>query len=249
MSISKLRLNEDRCDIDQLITSRDLSNQARPLTKQLHPVCHSWGQEKNPVVNLPHLLLPVSVSVAVYSQWSFSDELNLCTVRKLRSVYNGCNTCRRSEKTCFLSVMQFLCWFWSSQSGNDLQILLQTQQKAQGNTSISNIYLVMFSERSDHALTRWSLQSFTMSRKKLVHYTSYDQKKRANAAVLIGAYAVSSSLCSLYSSGSLWDNDPETLLRHCLPHRSCIWREAQKKPTGLWSQETTPATCLSGDTV
>lgn len=29
-----------------------------------------------------------------------------------------------------------------------------------------------------------------MSRKRLVHYTSYDQKKRANAAVLIGAYAV-----------------------------------------------------------
>ncbi|XP_050925697.1 dual specificity protein phosphatase CDC14AB [Lates calcarifer] len=34
------------------------------------------------------------------------------------------------------------------------------------------------------------LKSFTMSRKKLVHYTSYDQKKRANAAVLIGVYAV-----------------------------------------------------------
>ncbi|XP_075934285.1 dual specificity protein phosphatase CDC14AB-like [Anarhichas minor] len=34
------------------------------------------------------------------------------------------------------------------------------------------------------------LKSFTMSRKKLVHYTSYDQKKRANAALLIGAYAV-----------------------------------------------------------
>ncbi|XP_026230381.1 dual specificity protein phosphatase CDC14AB-like [Anabas testudineus] len=34
------------------------------------------------------------------------------------------------------------------------------------------------------------LKSFTMSRKKLIHYTSYDQKKRANAAVLIGAYAV-----------------------------------------------------------
>uniref|UniRef100_A0A3Q1FKC1 protein-tyrosine-phosphatase n=1 Tax=Acanthochromis polyacanthus TaxID=80966 RepID=A0A3Q1FKC1_9TELE len=34
------------------------------------------------------------------------------------------------------------------------------------------------------------LKSFTMSRKKLVHYTSYDQKKRANAAVLIGAYAI-----------------------------------------------------------
>ncbi|XP_028282955.1 dual specificity protein phosphatase CDC14AB-like [Parambassis ranga] len=34
------------------------------------------------------------------------------------------------------------------------------------------------------------LKSFTISRKKLVYYTSYDQKKRANAAVLIGAYAV-----------------------------------------------------------
>ncbi|XP_030015896.1 dual specificity protein phosphatase CDC14AB-like isoform X2 [Sphaeramia orbicularis] len=34
------------------------------------------------------------------------------------------------------------------------------------------------------------LKSFAISRKKLVHYTSYDQKKRANAAVLIGAYAV-----------------------------------------------------------
>ncbi|XP_070701417.1 dual specificity protein phosphatase CDC14AB-like [Pempheris klunzingeri] len=34
------------------------------------------------------------------------------------------------------------------------------------------------------------LKSFTVPRKKLVHYTSYDQKKRANAAVLIGAYAV-----------------------------------------------------------
>lgn len=33
-----------------------------------------------------------------------------------------------------------------------------------------------------------------MSRKKLIHYTSYDQKNRANAAVLIGAYAVSISL-------------------------------------------------------
>lgn len=39
------------------------------------------------------------------------------------------------------------------------------------------------------------LQSFTTSRKKLVHYTSYDQKKRANAAVLIGAYAVNIPLC------------------------------------------------------
>ncbi|KAA8587596.1 hypothetical protein FQN60_016458 [Etheostoma spectabile] len=33
-------------------------------------------------------------------------------------------------------------------------------------------------------------RSFTLSRKKLVHYTSHDQKKRANGALLIGAYAV-----------------------------------------------------------
>ncbi|KAJ0059331.1 hypothetical protein NL108_015506 [Boleophthalmus pectinirostris] len=34
------------------------------------------------------------------------------------------------------------------------------------------------------------LKSLTMSKKKLVHFTSHDPKKRANAAVLIGAYAV-----------------------------------------------------------
>uniref|UniRef100_A0A673IPH9 Dual specificity protein phosphatase CDC14A-like n=1 Tax=Sinocyclocheilus rhinocerous TaxID=307959 RepID=A0A673IPH9_9TELE len=34
------------------------------------------------------------------------------------------------------------------------------------------------------------LKSFTLTRKRIVHYTSFDQRKRANAAVLIGAYAV-----------------------------------------------------------
>ncbi|XP_041063626.1 dual specificity protein phosphatase CDC14AB isoform X3 [Carcharodon carcharias] len=34
------------------------------------------------------------------------------------------------------------------------------------------------------------LKSFTLSRKKIVHYTSFDQRKRANAAFLIGAYSV-----------------------------------------------------------
>ncbi|XP_051557517.1 cell division cycle 14Aa isoform X1 [Myxocyprinus asiaticus] len=34
------------------------------------------------------------------------------------------------------------------------------------------------------------LKSLTLSRKRIIHYTSYDQRKRANAAVLIGAYAV-----------------------------------------------------------
>ncbi|XP_020335844.1 dual specificity protein phosphatase CDC14AB isoform X3 [Oncorhynchus kisutch] len=37
----------------------------------------------------------------------------------------------------------------------------------------------------------WSvLKSFTLTRKRIVHYTSFDQRKRANAAVLIAAYAV-----------------------------------------------------------
>ncbi|XP_041913198.1 dual specificity protein phosphatase CDC14AB isoform X1 [Alosa sapidissima] len=34
------------------------------------------------------------------------------------------------------------------------------------------------------------IKSFTLTRKRIVHYTSFDQRKRANAAVLIGAYAV-----------------------------------------------------------
>uniref|UniRef100_A0A8C2CVB6 Cell division cycle 14Ab n=1 Tax=Cyprinus carpio TaxID=7962 RepID=A0A8C2CVB6_CYPCA len=34
------------------------------------------------------------------------------------------------------------------------------------------------------------LKSFTLTRKRIVHYTSFDQRKRANGAVLIGAYAV-----------------------------------------------------------
>ncbi|KAK7879832.1 hypothetical protein WMY93_033502 [Mugilogobius chulae] len=34
------------------------------------------------------------------------------------------------------------------------------------------------------------LKSLTLSKKKLVHFTSHEPKKRANAAVLIGAYAV-----------------------------------------------------------
>ncbi|XP_073090465.1 dual specificity protein phosphatase CDC14A isoform X5 [Manis javanica] len=35
-----------------------------------------------------------------------------------------------------------------------------------------------------------SLLSYSLSRKKIVHYTCFDQRKRANAAFLIGAYAV-----------------------------------------------------------
>ncbi|CAF92860.1 unnamed protein product, partial [Tetraodon nigroviridis] len=34
------------------------------------------------------------------------------------------------------------------------------------------------------------LKSFTLTRKRIVHYTSFDQRRRSNAAVLIGGYAV-----------------------------------------------------------
>ncbi|KAK7808045.1 hypothetical protein U0070_000046 [Myodes glareolus] len=34
-----------------------------------------------------------------------------------------------------------------------------------------------------------SNMSYSLSRKKIVHYTCFDQRKRANAAFLIGAYA------------------------------------------------------------
>lgn len=45
-----------------------------------------------------------------------------------------------------------------------------------------------------------SFQSFTLTRKRIVHYTSFDQRKRANAAVLIGAYAVSITSSSSFIS-------------------------------------------------
>lgn len=40
-------------------------------------------------------------------------------------------------------------------------------------------------------------QSITLSRKKIIFYTSGDQKKQVNAAYLIGSYAVSvARLCA-----------------------------------------------------
>ena len=41
------------------------------------------------------------------------------------------------------------------------------------------------------------LQSVAHAKKKIVHYTTMDNKKRANAAFLISAYAVSTSVLAL----------------------------------------------------
>ncbi|XP_053148358.1 dual specificity protein phosphatase CDC14B isoform X3 [Hemicordylus capensis] len=49
------------------------------------------------------------------------------------------------------------------------------------------------------------LKSFTMIRKKIIHYAGFDQKKQANAAFLIGSYAI------IYLRES-----PETVYRHLL---------------------------------
>ena len=35
------------------------------------------------------------------------------------------------------------------------------------------------------------LKSYSLARKKIIHYTSYESRKRANAACLMGCYAVS----------------------------------------------------------
>ena len=61
------------------------------------------------------------------------------------------------------------------------------------------------------------LQSFSLAKKKIVHYTSFDSRKRANAAYLIAAYSVSnnntfslflgfivSSLTSFYLFSLFW---------------------------------------------
>lgn len=43
----------------------------------------------------------------------------------------------------------------------------------------------------NYNLVHFLIQSFSLIRKKIVHYTGFDQKKQANAAFLIGSYAVS----------------------------------------------------------
>ncbi|XP_056148894.1 dual specificity protein phosphatase CDC14AB-like [Lampris incognitus] len=79
------------------------------------------------------------------------------------------------------------------------------------------------------------LKSFTMSRKKLVHYTSYDQKKRANAAVLIGAYAV------IYLKRS-----PEEIYRTLISGNSPAYLPFRDAAVGECSYNLTILDCLQG---
>ncbi|KAM4623309.1 dual specificity protein phosphatase CDC14AB-like [Polymixia lowei] len=79
------------------------------------------------------------------------------------------------------------------------------------------------------------LKSFTMSRKKLVHYTSYDQKKRANAAVLIGAYAV------IYLKRS-----PEEAYRTLISGNNTAYLPFRDAAVGECSYNLTVLDCLQG---
>ena len=47
-------------------------------------------------------------------------------------------------------------------------------------------------------------QSFSLAKKKIVHYTSFDSRKRANAAYLIAAYSVSMILFYLSTKWTCW---------------------------------------------
>ncbi|OPJ82375.1 dual specificity protein phosphatase CDC14B isoform C [Patagioenas fasciata monilis] len=60
------------------------------------------------------------------------------------------------------------------------------------------------------------LQSFSLIKKKIIHYTGFDQKKQANAAFLIGSYADSSLYFVYFLIFFLQDNIPETIPRRCV---------------------------------
>lgn len=63
-------------------------------------------------------------------------------------------------------------------------------------------------------------QSFTLTRKRIIHYTSFDQRKRSNAAVLIGGYAVSPVILLIMGnvvvSGVCWTAKLVLILSTCL---------------------------------
>ncbi|XP_034744447.1 cell division cycle 14Aa [Etheostoma cragini] len=79
------------------------------------------------------------------------------------------------------------------------------------------------------------LKSFTLSRKKLVHYTSHDQKKRANRALLIGAYAV------IYLKRS-----PEEAYRTLISGNNTSYLPFRDAATGECSFNLTVLDCLQG---
>ncbi|KAM9242506.1 dual specificity protein phosphatase CDC14A isoform 3-T3 [Dugong dugon] len=79
------------------------------------------------------------------------------------------------------------------------------------------------------------LKSYSLSRKKIVHYTCFDQRKRANAAFLIGAYAV------IYLKKT-----PEEAYRLLLSGSNCPYLPFRDASFGNCTYNLTILDCLQG---
>ncbi|XP_067109430.1 cell division cycle 14Aa [Osmerus mordax] len=79
------------------------------------------------------------------------------------------------------------------------------------------------------------LKSFTLSKRRVVYYTSYDPKKRANAAVLIGAYAV------IYLKRS-----PEEVYRTLISSNNTAYLPFRDAAMGECTYNLTVLNCLQG---
>ncbi|XP_013874619.1 dual specificity protein phosphatase CDC14AB isoform X2 [Austrofundulus limnaeus] len=79
------------------------------------------------------------------------------------------------------------------------------------------------------------LKSFTLTRKRIVHYTSFDQRKRSNAAVLIGGYAV------IYLKRS-----PEEAYRALISGSNASYLPFRDAAFGNCSYDLTVLDCLQG---
>ena len=151
------------------------------------------------------------------------------------------------------SVQKLSLRLWATQLGYDLPILPYTQWQVYG----KNLWTILF---------HWFLLKYLLYfiqtpnlARTIVHYTTENQHKRANAAVLIGSYAVSWSCRATQPShfhcqfGSLFfllspffpllflfiSCSALTFfssLFHC--RRWFIWRRALKKPTDCWRAAT-----------
>ncbi|XP_008404590.1 dual specificity protein phosphatase CDC14AB isoform X2 [Poecilia reticulata] len=79
------------------------------------------------------------------------------------------------------------------------------------------------------------LKSFTLTRKRIVHYTSFDQRKRANAAVLIGGYAV------IYLKKT-----PEEAFRALISGSNAVYLPFRDASFGNCTYNLTVLDCLQG---
>ena len=75
-------------------------------------------------------------------------------------------------------------------------------------------------------------QSSSLSRKKIIHYTSYDHRKRANAAYLIGCYVVRHTHITHTHTHTLFSNLKQECIRTMARVRVC--NSVNLKPVGIF---------------